>query len=592
MELNIPNLMSIWYCDEHLSVDVKHQMKIHLHQIFNYSLTFDSLEDFTRYLETPIVQQIVFIITSAQAKYIQRIAQRRSQCVLVYLFTFANQKSFEFSNPTSTISIIENNFKTILDDLKKNNVLFDRVDGQTLDEETVTEDRSLSFGIFKSIPTENSFTYLNKESLKFLICESLNELLLKIPSDKNTLEHMCGLLRMSYSDKVSQIDEFEANYQPTKAIDYYTRPIFLFRAINRVLRQYDVDHIYKFRCYLADLYKQLDKLGQQQRGNPSQAETKTVFHGKKLSTDILQQLQDNVGHPVSINGLLSTTEYLEVARLFAGIVGAQNDYHSVIFAMSIDNVTHFIRPYARISELSAIKSEHETLFFMGFVWKIVSVEEMTPKRWYVVLEPCQDYDCNLIKHIKNIQDECPLLSIADILQELGDFPTAKQFYQLITKNESFPEETRGRAEYGISMLAAHRGEIEDQREHLEKAEKLIKQTATSESITLNPSPPLFSHDISPSRMRILNNIGDVYQKTGDYITARDYFERALAETGTNIEKASVLNNYGLLEFQQSNYQEAHDYFNQAVQLAADDARVTDFKKNLTLVVNVLERVRL
>ncbi|CAF1319027.1 unnamed protein product, partial [Rotaria sordida] len=99
MTSNIPNLMTIWYYDGHISTDVQRQMKIHLHQTFNYSRIFHCLEDFTGYLATPIVQHIIFIITSKDAKHIQRIAQRRRQCLLVYQLPFVNQKSSTSLDP-------------------------------------------------------------------------------------------------------------------------------------------------------------------------------------------------------------------------------------------------------------------------------------------------------------------------------------------------------------------------------------------------------------------------------------------------------------------------------------------------------------
>jgi tetratricopeptide (TPR) repeat protein len=589
MTANIPNLMTIWYYDEHISIDVQRQIKIHLHQTFNYSRTFDCLADFTGYLATTIVQRIILIITSKKAKYIECLAQRRQQRLSVYELPFVNQKSSLSLDPACMHLKIKTSFDTIIHDLNQVKLSPENAETSVFGEETMMEDTALPFGIFKSIPAQHSFCYLNKESLKFLLCQSLIELFITMPYDQNAFTRMCRLLRMDYQNNSCDIDKFEDNYDPTKAIYYYTRASFLFRVINGVLRLYDVDRIYRFGCYIADLYNQLEELGNAQKCHSNRT-SKTVFRGKKLSSDILQQLKDNIGHPISMNGFLSTTERCDVASMFAGIEGIQNEYQSVIFEMRINNTSNLTRPYANISELSAIEDDSEILFSMGFVWKIKSMEEMSRGRWYIVLESCEGDDPDLVTCIGNFKSECPFLAIGNILQALGDSANAKNFYQFTTDDKSVSEEIRGHAHYNISLLAADRGEYMDQHFHLLEAEKLIQQTATPKSTTPNPPRPLFSHNIIPSRIRILNNIGNIDRKQGNDKIARECFEKALKEPGSDVDKAVVLNNYGLLEFQCRDYNKAREHFEQAVQLAANDACITEFKMNLELTQNILSEI--
>ena len=185
---------------------------MHLHQTFNYFRTFDCLEEFTDYFATPIVQRIIFIITSKNAKHIQRIAQRRRQCLSIYQLPFVNQKSSTPSNPESVYFTIDTSFKTIIHHLRQEKVLPDCAGDKALDEETDIDDKTLPFGILKSISVEHSFSYLNKESLKFLLCQSLVELVIKMPYDASAFKHMCFLFRDYYKDNLSEIDEFEDNY--------------------------------------------------------------------------------------------------------------------------------------------------------------------------------------------------------------------------------------------------------------------------------------------------------------------------------------------------------------------------------------------
>jgi hypothetical protein len=83
---------------------------------------------------------------------------------------------------------------------------------------------------------------------------------------------------------------------------------------------------------------------------------------------VIQQFKDNIGHLISINGLLSTSENYVISTIFSGLNGKDGDYQSVIFEINIDcTTTNLIRPYTNISEFSAKPDENEVLFFMGFV---------------------------------------------------------------------------------------------------------------------------------------------------------------------------------------------------------------------------------
>ncbi|CAF4736343.1 unnamed protein product, partial [Rotaria magnacalcarata] len=59
---------------------------------------------------------------------------------------------------------------------------------------------------------------------------------------------------------MKQIEEFSMNYDENKAAEWYSEDIFLFRLLNRALRTENIDIIYKFRFFIADLHRQLDKM--------------------------------------------------------------------------------------------------------------------------------------------------------------------------------------------------------------------------------------------------------------------------------------------------------------------------------------------
>jgi hypothetical protein len=112
----------------------------------------------------------------------------------------------------------------------------------------------------------------------------------------------CRLCYCGNSTVGEKIDLLNKDYQTNLAIWYYTCDMFLFRSE-------DFEHIFKFRRYIIDLHCELAKMCD--NCAPSRI---TLYRGKKLLPIVLQQLEDNIGALVSINGFLSTTKNEELAK--------------------------------------------------------------------------------------------------------------------------------------------------------------------------------------------------------------------------------------------------------------------------------------
>jgi tetratricopeptide (TPR) repeat protein len=583
------NLMCIWYHDKDISVDVQRQMKIYLHQNFPYSRIFDNKDKLIHYLANKLViKQIVFIIsiTNKEATTIEKFVQRRDQFRKSYRLPLDHYTSSVLPNLASVHSMIKTDFATIIEDLRKSEQPPTNIKDTTDDNNTI-EESTLAFNTFTLISAEKSFCDLTQESLKFLLFQSLVEVLVRMPYTPNAFEHMWNLcltdctVHRTDREKIKKIAE---EYEQKKAIYCYTQSSCLFRLINRAFRLEDVERIFRFGCYLADLYEQLELLHKEQRSNGSH-NTKTFYRGKRFSTDVLQQFQDNVGHLIAMNGLFSTTVDYDTSTMFAGIGAHQDDYQRVIFEINIDcTKTHLIRPHANIKECSANPDENEVLFFMGFVWKIESMEKWTPNHWYIVLKSCADYDHELIAYIEESRRECTYLTLGNILRELGDYANANNFYERMLDNKNLTDEIRSHVYFNMAMVADDQGAYLQALRYLRQAEEFIKPIATSNNKVLAPSRPLFAHSIVASHLHVWNNKGRCYLKDGNYQSAKESFEAALLQPGSTVERATVLNNYGLLEHQRGNIDKARTYFEEAVQLAINDACVSEFKRNLDAVI--------
>ena len=81
--------------------------------------------------------------------------------------------------------------------------------------------------------------------------------------------------------KCDQIAAFDANYCSDNAIQWYTDDTFLYRELNKVIREQDFDVSFAFRFYIHDIYKQLKTLYKQQA---SSLRALTVSRGHQMES--------------------------------------------------------------------------------------------------------------------------------------------------------------------------------------------------------------------------------------------------------------------------------------------------------------------
>ncbi|CAF1225524.1 unnamed protein product [Didymodactylos carnosus] len=556
-------------------------MKIHLNQTFNYIQVFTDLRTFAACLDgTFIVQKIVCIVSGKLAKFLCDVARMCPQCQYVY----------ELQLEDEPLSLANSHASHVFDSVDG---LFAHMKCLLVDEEKEkkVDEESLSLSIFSSSWTDESFLNLSKGSLKFLLFQVCIEVLHSTQSDPNSMADMLGYCRRQYehnTDELYKIDDFHTTYRSDKAIFHYTKDSFVFREVNRAFRSEDIERMFTFRRYITDLHRQLVQKTNRQESIPSQ-NTMRLYRGNKLSTYVLQQLNDNVGCLISINSFLLTTEDRDVAKRFARVDHSINGYESVLLELCIDNTMSSKRPYANIRQISRTEDGHEILFSIGSVWRIQSMENSDDSVWTIQLRSCCDLDSQLAEIYEKFTDGCTFFSMGNILRELGEYENAKAFYYRMLEHRDLPDETRAQVYYSIRTLANEQDKYSAALEKFGQAANLLQSSATPYDKRLASIPPLRAHNILSSQLRVLNSMGLLYHKIGDYERAHKSFTKALDEQGCAIDIAIVHNNLGLLELYHGHYEPARKQLNQAVELAKDHERVREFKQNLDAVNHRLFR---
>jgi tetratricopeptide (TPR) repeat protein len=354
---------------------------------------------------------------------------------------------------------------------------------------------------------------------------------------------------------------------------------FFFRSVGQVFRSEDIERIFKFRRFIIDLHRKLHDIAPNHK-----PKEKTLYRGKKLRSIVLQQLEDNIGALMSINGFLSTTKNRAMAiHWFAGAGANRDDCKSVLFKLSIDE-TMITRPFADISSISQFQQEEEVLFTIGSVWQIddVSLDTNDNSLWIVKLKSCKELNSKLAQFLERLPSDNTFLALGDVLRELGQHTKAKNFYNKMLNESNLKDEVRGTLHYKIAMInIAHNGHYEALI-NLHHAEKLISSVKTNTEPSL--SKPLNDHPASTLRLRILYHKGLLYEKTDDYKNALSCFTEALLVEETNpVERAMVHNSLGLLLSNESNYIDALRHLKEAVELAQNRSCMAKFKQDYDAV---------
>jgi hypothetical protein len=255
--------------------------------------------------------------------------------------------------------------------------------------------------INNQLPFSLSSDRTKRQEAEFMYGLFLRDILINIESSEKEFIEFCRQKYVNSQADLNAIDEFEEYYDACNAIFWYTRDIFLYRLLNKALREQDIDTLYSLRYFIKDLHLQLKERHASQQHTPTTTGTgevttsddsdsviETVYRGQLMSNEEFdKRIQNNKGGFFSVSGFLSTTMHQTLARVYAGDSSnkvALNE-QSVLFQIDIKkSVNKF--PYANISKESVFEDdESEILFTMGSVFRIHSITLNDQGVWMVKL---------------------------------------------------------------------------------------------------------------------------------------------------------------------------------------------------------------
>ncbi|CAF1230472.1 unnamed protein product [Adineta steineri] len=371
---------------------------------------------------------------------------------------------------------------------------------------------------FLTVNGMSSTENLNQLEPTFMYTQLFKEILLDIEYGHKVIQDLATCCRRVFAGNSSElqvIDEFERDYDPQKAICWYTRECFTYKMLNQALRNMDADIIINMGFFLRDVHQQIQQLHEQQVSSYG-SKPFLVYRGQGLMKSDFEKLQKAKGGLMSFNNFLSTSKNKKISLEFAEDASKKTNMVGIFFVMSIDPCTKSA-PFAFVKEVSAIKREEEILFSMHTVFHVNVIKQMGNKNqlYEVELQLTSDDDQQLRVLTNRIRVEAGgntgWQRLGNLLLKIGQFNKAEELYNVLLEQTS----NKGEKHHYCNQL----GYIKDNQGYYEKAILYYEQAL---EIWQKNFPS--NH---PSLPTSYNNIGSVYDTMGEYSKALSYYEKAL-----------------------------------------------------------------
>ncbi|CAF1026569.1 unnamed protein product [Adineta steineri] len=279
---------------------------------------------------------------------------------------------------------------------------------------------------------------LNQLEPTFMYTQLFKEILLDIKYGDKVIQDLTECGREVFSDDPTElkiINEFERDYDPQKAIWWYTCECFTYKMLNKALRIMDADIIITMGFFLRDVHQQIQQLHEQQVSTYDEKSFK-VYRGQGLMKSDFEKLQKAEGGLMSFNNFLSTSTNEKVSFSFAQDASTKPNMVGIFFIMSIDPCLK-ASPFASIQEVSYFKGEEETLFSMHTVFRVKAIKQIGNKTqvYQVELELTSDDDQQLRLLTDRIRKETSGSTgwkrLGNLLIKIGQFNKAEELYNVL-----------------------------------------------------------------------------------------------------------------------------------------------------------------
>jgi tetratricopeptide (TPR) repeat protein len=385
----------------------------------------------------------------------------------------------------------------------------------------------------------------------------MKNFLLDMPNPQIAEAEMLLLCRgyFYYNPKeLAQIEEFRAEYVPSKAIWWFTRDSFVYRMLNMALQSENIQLMYTFRFLIRDLSRQLRELQLSQRESIKSG--LMVYRGGSMLETELNAITGGIGYSFLANGYLSASPDRNVAYQFAQI--GRPDMASFLLEIEVPYDSRCV--FADIQSESCYQNENEVIFDIGIVLKVIKVSvtndanhkihiiRMVIEDSYSIEQQCREY-LNVMRSLENCSEP---VFFGKIIQTLGMCSWLREYSEQVLSATTVDSQDVPNIRYILSCQSRFFNNVEDADKH----HSLLKQLVT---LLTEESP------------QILNIRGELLQFNGELSLIGDTYEKALSTLNTsNLEESrkqflltAVYMNVGGKLMEEGAYDSAREQYEQA-----------------------------
>lgn len=376
-------------------------------------------------------------------------------------------------------------------------------------------------------------------------------MLVRLKANDNDRNELIALCKQEYRGQEVEewlINEFEHTYSANKALWWYTRESFLYKMLNKALRNQDYDRLFLFRWFIADIYQQLS---QYQCQCPIR-----VYRGQLMTNKELEGLKQSIGKLISFNSFLSASLIEKEAVLFRNNATASGELQRVIFEIDANPEVVINKPFADLSTHSEFNCECEVLFMLGCVFRIDKVSNRGGRQgWFIhmtLFDESDHYSSEMIEGMKtsNHSSAPDLSSFGNLLYKMGKYDLAEKYFRRSIAEHSSYDPDLGRVFLNLGLIYTEKGDYTVSLQYYEKALMIFVQLDSTNYVTIG---------------NLYNNIGEAHRQKHDYVEAINTYKIALsifeeARDENHPTVGLIYNNMGVIYHNQGSYVDALHFY--------------------------------
>ena len=357
----------------------------------------------TEYISATGIKRIFLIVSGTYGDDFDiKLFEQIIHDVYIYILTL---EKFEANNNHGNVRGIFNNGEMLISQICD-------------DYGTCTTDQEIEKNSLRMNTNLNTTRSLNPQIIQWKCWQLMINIFRQMSCPpQESMSRFIQLCKSRYRDnliELRRIDQFETVYQANEAIRWYTATCFLYRILNRVSRNNNIDLMMDSSAILIDIHNQLNCVSSAERGQ--EAPLSVVYRGTRMGVEELLELRLNIGRFVSNSSLLSTFKNCSLAELFLG-EDLYNNITSVLLEIFMNSNSVYSRPVASVERFSHIPEEGEVLFTNGHIFRVDSCDIIGKNQWRVRLTLCDESDAMF----QNMSDyfDVAILQLLEILPNIS-----------------------------------------------------------------------------------------------------------------------------------------------------------------------------